>query len=65
MSKKVIFLTIFIIAILIAIPLVYFLYFHESTSTDSGSEIKTTLNDLKKKNNNALGSVTACWSSRP
>jgi hypothetical protein len=49
MSKKVIFLTIFIIAILIAIPLVYFLYFHESTSTDSGSEIKTTLN-LKAEN---------------
>ncbi len=49
MSKKIIFLTIFIVAILIAVPVFYFLYFHESTSTDSSSDIKTTLN-LKDEN---------------
>lgn len=49
MSKKVIILVIFLIAILVAIPIFYFLYFQESTSTESGSEIKTTLN-LKDEN---------------
>ena len=49
MSKKIIFLTIFLIVILIAVPVFYFLYFPESTSTDSGSEIKRTLN-LKDEN---------------
>jgi hypothetical protein len=49
MSKKIIFLIIFLIAILIVIPVFYFLYFQESTSTDSGFEIKTNLN-LKDEN---------------
>ncbi len=49
MSKKIVFLTILIIAILIAVLIFYFFYFQESFSTDSSSEIKTTLN-LKDEN---------------
>lgn len=49
MSKKILFLTILIIVILIAVPVFYFLYFQKPTSTNSGSEIKTTLN-LKDEN---------------